>query len=345
MNQNGDMQNVNSNLSIKDYDKDEPLLQEENRRFTVFPIKYPTLWNLYKKQQSLFWTAEEIDFSHDYDDMQKLNNEEQHFVKMVLAFFASSDGIVNFNLRERFLKDVQIMEGQVTYGWQMMIESIHSEVYSLMLENIVRDPIERNKLFNSIETVESVKLMAQWAFKWIESSESFAHRLVAFAIVEGIFFSGAFASIFWLKRYRANGEHFLNGLIKSNEFISRDEGLHVEFACELYSLLIHKLPKDIVFNMIDEAIVVSNKFTEDAIPCKLIGMNVILMSQYLQYIGDRLLISLGYPKKYNSENPFDFMVTIGIPRKNNFFESRTTDYQLAHNNNNGTKKIVRIDKF
>lgn len=653
--------NNKNDVDMENYDNDEPLLQVENRRFTILPIKYPKLWELYKKQQALFWKAEEIDFSQDYNDMRKLNENEQHFIKMVLAFFASSDGIINFNLRERFLSDVQIMEAQVVYAWQMMMENVHcvsgntlvltdkghhkiidhlgkkinvwngkefsetevkftgdsvlyrveltngmkldctpqhkwflrvgdqlhpeqckkeivytqnlqindvvhnydlpiidnididefknpyihgffcgdgtycnnyplidlygekmkllehfnvdkvqeldfkyrfyitekinkekycvpvnysvntklrwlegicdsdgriilnrqktatsiqisssnfkfvsdiqlmlttlgvnsnvssgskkeylsknnyvlyittynvgeltklgfcpkrlqikvdnlikkkekltrvksvtllegihktycfcepkehagifngiltgqSESYSLMLDNIVRDPVEKDKLFNSIKTVESVKLMAGWAFKWIESSKSFAHRLIAFAIIEGIFFSGAFAAIFWLKRYRAKGKHFLNGLIKSNEFISRDEGLHVEFACELYNILNHKLSTNIVFNMIDEAIQISNQFTEDAIPCKLIGMNADLMSQYLQYIGDRLLVSLGYPKKYNTENPFDFMVTIGLPRKNNFFESRTTDYQSAHNKSND-KKIVRLDYF
>ena len=650
-------QHDNEDITIlDDSNSNEPILSQENRRFTIFPIKYQSIWDLYKKQQSLYWRAEEIDFSKDYDDFKKLNKDEQHFVKMILAFFAASDGIVNFNLRERFLNDVQIMEAQVAYGWQMMMESIHcvsadtqiltdhgyhkiidllekkinvwngkefsetivkytgdsvlyrakltngmkldctpnhkwfieknkydreivftnnlkvgdiiynydlpivdvedsdnfynpyihgfycgnddnnfnifitknnrqicdnifkesiqivnenngyrcdvtgkinkdkffvptnysintklkwleglcnsdkgrivydhdkfviqiinknldflhniqlmlttlgincnishnrlckndrsnnhyltlynynnlvnlgfkidkitkiqsnsrlrfnsnpeiikiqsitklkgihktfcfcennehagifngiltgqSEVYSQMLENIVKNPQEKNKLFNAIENVDSVKLMAEWAFKWIESTKSFAYRLVAFAIVEGIFFSGAFAAIFWLKKYRAKGKHFLNGLIKSNEFIARDEGMHVEFACALYKLLIHKLSKEDVYVIMDEAIKIAQLFTNDAIQCKLIGMNTDLMSQYIEYIGDRLLVMLGYPKKYLKKNPLDFMETIGLSRKSNFFETRSTEYQSAHNSNNtNERKIIRLDKF
>lgn len=334
----------NENKTEFNYDHLEPILNKENMRFTIFPIKYPKIWELYKKQQSLFWKAEEIDFSKDYDDFKKLNADEQHFIKMVLAFFAASDGIINFNLRERFLNEVQIMEAQVAYSWQMMMENIHNENYTQMLENIVKDPKEKEKLFNAISTVQSVKLMADWAFKWIESSKSFAYRLVAFAIIEGVFFSGAFASIFWLKRYRTKGQHFLNGLIKSNEFISRDEAMHYEFACELYKLLEHKLPKEEIYKIMDEAIGISKIFTNDAIPCKLIGMNNDLMHQYIEYIGDRLLVMLGYPKKYNKENPFDFIVTMGLPRKSNFFEMRSTDYQSAYTNNI-ERKITRLDKF
>ena len=662
-----------TNLSTSNLDDNiEPILNKENRRFTVLPIKYQSVWDLYKKQQSLFWKAEEIDFSKDYDDFKKLDEDEKHFVKMILAFFAASDGIVNFNLRERFLNDVQIIEAQTAYAWQMMMEGIHcvsgntkimtdsgyhkiidlvnkninvwngkefsetqvkytgdsvlyrvtlsngmildctpdhkwflskgnhtqlkkhtkeivftenlkindiiydynlpiidtkdidnfknpyvhgffcgngyysnnlpmiylygdrmklidyfntsivrkttsgykfcisdkinkdkyfvpinyskytkikwleglcdnngyinyctnktdtsilifntnllflqnvqlllttlgihsniktstnhknillkeinvqkydkgymlyletyyvkklgsigfnpkrlnikfnnisnhknnkikiksviklqgihktfcfceekehagifngiltgqSEVYSQMLENIVKNPNERIKLFNAIETVNSVKLMAEWAFKWIESKKSFAYRLVAFAIVEGIFFSGAFAAIFWLKKYRGKGKHFLNGLIKSNEYIARDEGMHVEFACALYKLLLQKLPKDEIYSIMDEAIDIALLFTNDAIQCKLIGMNSELMSQYIQYIGDRLLVMLGYPKKYFKKNPFGFMESIGLAKKVNFFENRSTDYQSAHNPNNRTeRKILRLDKF
>ncbi|ARF09285.1 ribonucleoside diphosphate reductase beta subunit [Catovirus CTV1] len=334
----------NQQRPVFDFDHVEPILNKENRRFTIFPIKYPKIWELYKKQQSLFWKAEEIDFSKDYDDFKKLNEDEQHFIKMVLAFFAASDGIVNFNLRERFLKDVQIMEAQVAYAWQMMMENIHNESYSQMLENIIKNPVEKERLFNAIQTVPSVKLMADWAFKWIESSKSFAYRLVAFAIIEGVFFSSAFASIFWLKRYRGKGQHFLNGLIKSNEFISRDEAMHYEFACELYKLLENKLPKEEIYNIMDEAVDISKIFTNDAIPCKLIGMNDELMYQYIEYIGDRLLVMMGYPKKYNKDNPFDFMVTIALPRKSNFFEHRPTDYQSAHKSNT-ERKIVRLENF
>ncbi len=344
---NNNLMSTNNQENLRNefnYDMYENILNKENKRYTIFPIKYPKLWDLYKTQQSLFWKAEEIDFSKDYDDFKKLNDDEQHFIKMVLAFFAASDGIINFNLRERFLNDVQIVEAQVVYAWQMMMENIHGDVYSQMLDNIVKNPIEKNKLFNAIETVPSVKSMADWAFKWISSTKSFAYRLIAFAIVEGIFFSGAFASIFWLKRYRAKGEHFLNGLIKSNEFISRDEGQHTLFACELYKLLEYKLPKEEVHNILDEAIQISHSFTNDAIPCKLIGMNNELMSQYIEYIGDCLLVQLEYPKKYNKKNPFDFMETIGFSRKVNFFEQRSSEYQSAHSINN-ERKIVRLDKF
>jgi ribonucleotide reductase beta subunit family protein with ferritin-like domain len=317
--------NVNEN-----YDYDEELLKEENQRFTVFPIKYNSIWKLYKKQLEAFWKAEEIDFSNDKNDYMTLNKDEQNFVKMVLAFFAASDGIVNFNLRERFLKDIKIMEAQTAYGFQMMMEGVHNECYSLMLENIIDDKEEREYLFDAIKNVPSIKAMADWALKWIESTSSFAFRLFAFAIVEGIFFSGAFASIFWLKKYRSQGKHFMNGFIKSNEFISRDEGMHVQFAVHLYSLLKHKLSTSLVNQLIDEAVKISITFTDDAIKTKLIGMNPELMEKYIKYIGDRLLVSLGYSKLYNEENPFDFMETIGMIRKTNFFEHRPTEYKSAY---------------
>lgn len=322
----------------------EPILNKENRRFTVFPIQYQNLWDSYKKQEALFWKAEEIDFSRDYDDFQKLNKDEQHFIKMILAFFAASDGIINFNLRERFLNEVEIMEAQVTFSWQMMMENIHGLTYSLMLDNIIKDPEEKHRLFNAIDTIPSVKRMADWAFKWIESDKPFAYRVVAFAIIEGVFFSGAFAAIFWLKRYRTNGQYFLNGLIKSNEFIARDEGMHCEFGCELYKLLNRKLTKDEIYEIMDEGVNISKEFINDAIPCKLIGMNVELMSQYIEYIGDRLLTMLGYDKKYNTKNPFDWIETIGYVRKTNFFENRPSEYQSAHNNNI-EKKFTKLDIF
>jgi ribonucleoside-diphosphate reductase beta chain len=324
------------------YDYDEELLKEDNQRFTVFPIKYPSIWKLYKKQLEAFWKAEEIDFSNDKNDYMTLSKDEQNFVKMVLAFFAASDGIVNFNLRERFLKDIKIMEAQTTYGYQMMMESIHGEVYALMLENIIEDKDEREFLFNAIKTVPSIKAMADWAFKWIDSSSSFAFRLIAFAIVEGIFFSGAFASIFWLKKYRSQGKHFMNGFIKSNEFISRDEGMHVQFAVHLYTLLKHRLSNNLVNELIDEAVKISIKFTDDAIKTKLIGMNPDLMEKYIKYIADRLLVSLGYAKLYNEENPFDFMETIGMIRKTNFFEHRPTEYKSAHTSENKVSKRFKV---
>jgi ribonucleotide reductase beta subunit family protein with ferritin-like domain len=323
----------------------EPLLDPKNQRFTAFPIQYQKIWDSYKTQQALYWKAEEIDFSKDYDDFKKLSQDERHFIKMVLAFFANSDGIVNFNLRERFLKDVQVIEAQMVYAWQMMMEGIHNEVYSQMLLNLVKDPQERDKLFNAIKTVPSVKKMSDWTFKWIESKESFSYRVIAFAIVEGIFFSGAFASIFWLKRYRAKGSHFLNGLIKSNEFIARDEGQHLQFACLLYSMLIKKVPKDDVFNLMDEAVNIAKEFTDDAIPCKLIGMNAELMNDYIEYIADRVLVQLGYTKRYNKKNPFTFMETIGMARKTNFFEHRVTEYQTAFTSNFSRDSLNLLEDF
>jgi ribonucleotide reductase beta subunit family protein with ferritin-like domain len=328
------------------YDNDEPILNEENVRFTIFPIKYDSIWKSYKKQLEAFWKAEEIDFGSDHDDFTSLSSDEQEVIKMILAFFAASDGIVNFNLRERFLNEVKIMEAQVAYGFQLMMENIHNETYSLMLQNIISDPNERERLFNAIKTVPCIKSMADWAFKWIESPTSFAFRVVAFAIIEGVFFSGAFATIFWVKKYRNKGKHFMNGLIKSNELIARDEGSHVDFACLLYSLLRHKLSSKLVYNMMEEAVQISINFSNDAIKCKLIGMNAELMNQYIKYIADRLLVSLGYAKLYNVENPFDFMETIGMIRKTNFFEHRPTEYKSAYGHGNTmVKKITILEDF
>ena len=339
------LSSIQEKESNKDeYDKLEPLLNPENRRFTLFPIKYQKLMDIYHIQQNCFWTAEEIDFTEDYEDFKKLNEQEQHFIEMILAFFAAGDGIVNFNLRERFLNDVQIMEAQVVYAWQMMMENIHSLVYSKMLENIVRDKKRRDELFNAIETVESVKLMAEWQFKWIESSKGFRFRLVAFAIVEGIFFSGAFASIFWLKKYRSNGTYFMKGLIKSNKLISRDEGQHCTFAYALYSLLEKKLSTNEIYEMMDEAVFIAHKFTEDAILCKFIGMNTNMMKDYIEFMADYSLVNLGYTKKYNKNNPFEFMETIALSDKTNFFESRPSDYQNAYNSKNSLKNKLNILK-
>jgi len=324
----------------------EPICSEENRRFTLFPIKYPRIFDLYKKQLSAFWKAEEIDFSNDYNDYLQLSEDEKHFVEMNLAFFAASDGIVNFNLSTRFLQDVKIMEAQVAYTYQMMMENVHSECYSLMLDNIVRDTVKKDHLFNSIETIQSVKMMADWAFKWIHSEKSFAHRVVAFATIEGIFFSGAFASIFWLKKYKSSGKRFLDGLIKSNEFIARDEGLHTEFACEIYSLLENKLPQTEIYSIVCEGVDIAKNFISDALPVRLIGMNEESMIKYIEYVADRLLVVLGYSKFYNSQNPFSFMETIGMLQKTNFFETRPTEYQSAHVfNKSGGKLEVDMDDF
>lgn len=261
---------------------------------------------------------------------------------MILAFFAPSDGIVNFNLRERFLKEIKITEAQVVYAFQMMMEFTHSEVYSLMLENIVRDPVERNNLINAFQTVPSIKLMIDWALKWIDSQDSIAHRIVAFAAVEGIFFSGAFATIFWLKKYRNNGRDIMNGLVKSNQFISRDEGMHCKFACMLYGLIRNRLPKEVVHTIVGEAVEISKLFNTDAIKCQMIGMNVDLMHQYIEYVGDTLLVMLGYDKLYSVTNPFTFMESIGLLNKTNHFESRPTEYQMAHNSKNLAKGTINL---
>lgn len=327
---------------------EEPLLDKKNFRFTVKPIdpKYEMLWKMYKKQQESYWVAEEIDFSKDYDDFITLTNDEQHFIKMVLAFFASSDGIVNFNLRERFLQEIQVVEAQIAYGFQLMMESIHGEIYADMLINIVKDPEERLKLFNAIENVHSVKQMSEWALKWIESTDSFGHRLIAFAIVEGVFFSGAFASIFWLKKQRGSGKLFMEGLVKSNKFISRDESMHQNFACAMYSYMVKKVSVDDVTKMFTEAVRISEKFVVDAINCKLIGMNVDLMNKYIRYVSDRLLILLGYEKMFGDENPFPFMESIGLMSKDNFFENRPDAYQKSHNEDNKESwSFAKTDDF
>lgn len=312
--------------------EDEPLLNPAKNRFTIFPFDadYQDVWEMYKTQQAAFWKAEEIDFSKDYDDFLTLNKEEQHFIKMTLGFFAASDGIVNFNLRERFMNEVQVMEVQVSYSWQMMMENIHGETYSKMLDNLIKDHDERAKLFNAIETIPAVKKMADWAFRWIHSPKSYAYRVVAFAIVEGIFFSGSFAAIFWLKKYKNHGKSFMDGLIKSNEFISRDEGMHTDFACLLYGKLKYKLKQTTIEIIIREAVVISQEFLTQSIPCKFIGMNTDLMNQYIEYIADRLIVALGYKKIYHhKECPFSFMESIGLSGKNNFFESRTSEYQQS----------------
>lgn len=320
----------------------EPLLDQSKSRLTTFPIEYPEMWEMYKTQLAAFWKAEEIDFSNDADDFDKLEPNEQRFIKLILAFFAASDGIVNLNLRTRFLNEIQVFEAQVVYTYQMMMENIHGEVYSLMLENIIKDPNEKKHLFNAIQTIPSVKLISDWAHKWIDSNASLANRVVAFAIVEGVFFSGAFASIFWLKKYRSHGKNIMNGLITSNKFIARDEGMHTVFACMLYKHINNRMTVNQVYDMMDEAVVIAKNFMDDAIPCKLIGINKELMADYIEHIGDRLLVMLGYDKKYNKANPFDFMDTIGLSSKANFFEIRPTEYQTAHNTNNVARHKIKL---
>ncbi len=302
----------------------EYLLNPENNRLTIYPIKNESIWNLYKKQQAAFWTVEEIDFSKDYAHFIKLNSNEQYFIKMILAFFSSSDTIVNINLTERFLHDVQIREAIVTYGWQVMMENTHGETYSLQILNIIKDPEEQTKLFNAIKEFPCIAEKANWAMKWVNSTESYAKRLVAFAIVEGVFFSGAFCSIFWLKK-----KNIMPGLCASNELIARDEGSHTEFAVLLYSMLEQKLDKTEIYLMFEEAVEIERKFICESLPCGLLGMNSELMTQYIKYVADRLLLVLGYDKMFNVFNPFDFMESISIEGKTNFFEHRPTQYQKA----------------
>lgn len=346
------MENQNTNINVVSQTTNaavEPILDSSRKQFTAFPIQYQDIWKLYKEQQACFWKAEEIDFSSDYNDFMTLNKDEQHFIKMILAFFAASDGIVNFNLGERFIREIQNSEILTMYRWQAMMEDIHSLVYSQMLDNLIKDNTEREFLFKAIQNVESVKMMADWAFKWIESSKSFAHRVVAFTVVEGIFFSGAFAAIFWIKKYKnkhresGRGKPFMDGLIKSNKFISRDEGLHLKGGCEVYSLLLIKLSQDEVYQIMDEGVKIAQKFMTDALPVKLIGMSNESMSDYIEYIADRQLVMLGYKKLYNKTNPFKFMETIGLNDKTNFFETRPHEYQDAHVMNKGNKNTIVIN--
>ena len=302
----------------------EPILQENENRFVLFPIEHHDIWKFYKKAEASFWTAEEIDLSQDLKDWSHLNDGERHFISHVLAFFAASDGIVNENLAEHFVSEVQYTEAKFFYGFQIAIENIHSETYSLLIDTYVKDPQEKDKLLHAIETMDCVKKKADWALRWIDEG-NFQERLIAFAAVEGIFFSGSFCSIFWLKK-----RGLMPGLTFSNELISRDEGLHCDFACLLYNNhLNNKLPVDTVQSIIRDAVAIEQEFVTDALPVKLIGMNSDLMCQYIEFVADRLLTELGCPKIYNSSNPFDFMDMISLQGKTNFFEKRVAEYQKA----------------
>ncbi|MFC6100074.1 ribonucleoside-diphosphate reductase small subunit [Olivibacter domesticus] len=303
--------------------ENEVLLRENKDRFVILPINYPAIWEMYKKHEASFWTAEEIDLSGDMKDWANLNDGERHFITHVLAFFAASDGIVNENLAINFMSEVQLPEARSFYGFQIAMENIHSETYALLIDTYVKDPVEKDRLFHAIETVDCVKKKAEWALKWIENG-SFAERLVAFAAVEGIFFSGSFCSIFWLKK-----RGLMPGLTFSNELISRDEGLHCEFACLLYSMLEAKLSKERVQEIIIDAVEIEKEFITDALPVKLIGMNAELMKQYIEFVADRWLVELGNAKYYNATNPFDFMELISLQGKTNFFEKRVGDYQKS----------------
>jgi ribonucleoside-diphosphate reductase beta chain len=302
----------------------EKILTENKNRFVLFPLQHHDIWAYYKKAEASFWTAEEIDLSADLADWEKLNEGEKHFVKHVLAFFAASDGIVNENLAENFVSEVQYTEAKFFYGFQIMMENIHSETYSLLIDTYIKDKEEQNHLFNAIDTVPAVQKKAEWALKWI-GSESFVERLIAFAAVEGIFFSGSFCSIFWLKK-----RGLMPGLSFSNELISRDEGMHTDFAVHLYNNHIeNKLSKDRIIEIIDSALTIEKEFITEALPVSLIGMNSELMKQYLEYVSDRLLMDLGVGKIYNSENPFDFMKNIAMENKTNFFEKRVSEYSKS----------------
>jgi len=304
--------------------QEEPLLKDNPDRFVLFPIEHDDIWQFYKKAEASFWTAEEIDLSQDQKDWVSLNDGERHFIKHVLAFFAASDGIVNENLAENMVSEVQYTEAKFFYGFQIAIENIHSETYSLLIDTYVKDNKEKDGLFHAIETMDCVKKKADWALRWIDEG-NFQERLIAFAAVEGIFFSGSFCSIFWLKK-----RGLMPGLTFSNELISRDEGLHCDFACLLYNNHINnKLDKQTVSEIIQDAVTIEKEFVTDALPVKLIGMNADLMCQYIEFVADRLLAELGCAKVYNSTNPFDFMDMISLQGKTNFFEKRVGEYQKA----------------
>jgi len=318
----------------------EPILEDNPNRFVLFPIVHDDIWQFYKKSEASFWTAEEIDLSQDLTDWsEKLNDDERHFVKHVLAFFAASDGIVNENLAENFVSEVQYTEAKFFYGFQIMMENIHSETYSLLIDTYISDTKDKDYLFNAIETMDCVKKKAEWALRWIDEA-SFAERLIAFAAVEGIFFSGSFCSIFWLKK-----RGLMPGLSFSNELISRDEGMHCDFACLLYNNHIqNKLSKDTIRTIIADAVEIEKEFVSDALPVNLIGMNADLMCQYIEFVADRLLAALQQEKIFNVENPFPWMDMISLQGKTNFFEKRVGDYQKSGVMTDREKQVFTLDE-
>jgi len=310
----------------------EPLLTENPNRYVMFPLQDQEIWQHYKKMEDCFWRTEEIDLSKDLTHWNKLNDNEKHFIKMILAFFAASDGIVLENLGQRFMSEVQLPEARAAYGFQLMMENIHSETYSLLIDTYIKNEDEKLKLFRAIDNFECIKKKADWAIKWInDKRSSFATRLIAFACVEGLFFSGAFCSIYWLKK-----RGLMPGLTFSNELISRDEGMHTDYAVCLFHKLIRKPKKSKVHDLFKEAVAIEKEFICDALPCKLIGMNKELMSQYIEFVADRLLVQLGYPKLFDVSCPFDFMEMISLEGKTNFFEKRVGDYSLSSGNKTET---------
>jgi len=323
----------------KDFDKDELLLQKSSNRFVLFPIKYKDIYDEYKKAESAFWTSNEIDLSKDMNDWINLTNNEKYFIKNIIGFFAGSDGIIMENLGVRFLNEIEIPEVRSFYSYQIFNENVHSETYSLLIDTYIKDNEEKMRIFNSIENIPCVAKKAKWAYKWIENKEvNFATRLIAFAIVEGIFFSGSFCAIYWLKK-----RGLMPGLTFSNELISKDEGMHCHFACLLYSYIKHKIKPEIIQEIIQEAVEIEKEFITDSIPCALIGMNADLMKEYIEFVSDRLLVQLGYEKIWNTGNPFDFMEMISLRPKTNFFELRVGEYAKSNIEVNNTSFEINND--
>ena len=334
--------NFLKNNNNQDKIPEDPLLSDEENRYVIFPIKNDKIWKMYKKAEANFWTTEELDLSKDNRDFTtKLNDNERYFIENILAFFAASDGIVNENLVERFCNDIKSLEAKFFYGFQIAVENIHSETYSLLIDTYVKDNKKKNKLFNAIDTIPSVKKKAEWALKWINDKEStFGTRVIAFAAVEGIFFSGSFCSIFWLKK-----RGLMPGLCHSNELISRDEGLHTEFAVLIYSLLKNKPSKETILNIIKEAVGLEKEFITESLPCDLIGMNKSLMKQYIEFVSDRLLLMLGLEKEYNVANPFEWMEMISVQGKTNFFEKRVGEYANLANSTTANNVFSLEENF
>jgi len=324
----------------KDLDKEEILLKENSNRFVLFPIKYNSIYEIYKKAESTFWTANEIDLSKDYKDWDNvLNCNERNFIKNIIGFFAGSDGIIMENLAVRFLREIQIPEARAFYSYQIFNESIHSETYSLLIDTYIKDEDEKMKIFNSIENIPCIAKKANWAHKWMNNQNvNFATRLLAFSIVEGVFFSGSFCAIYWLKK-----RGLMPGLTFSNELISRDEGLHCEFACLLYSFIKNKIPQYIIKEIFEEAVNIEKEFITESIPCAMIGMNASMMIKYIEFVADRLLIQLGYDKIWKTENPFDFMELISLRPKTNFFELRVGEYTKSNINENNSNFSLSND--
>jgi len=325
----------------------EPLCDDKYFRLTTLPIEptFQVLWDLYKKQEDSFWKAEEVDFNSDKKDFLTLNDNEQQFIKMILAFFAASDGIVNFNIGERFMNEIKVSEARIMLGFQYMMENIHGEVYSNMLNNIVEDVQERIYLFNAIQNIDSIKNMKDWSFRWIYNKSHISYAIFAAGIVEGVFFSGAFASIFWLKLMKGKNKLFMQGLIKSNKLISRDEGMHTNSDAALYSFIVNRIPYEDIKMMITEAVELVDQFHTEGIQISMIGMNLDMMKNYIRYVADRLLVMFGYEKLFNTHNPFSFMELIGINSKDNFFETRVDAYQGAHNEENEGWNFESVDDF